>query len=85
MRRAIIVILDGLRRDAVSEIQTPNLIAFSKHATQFPRFRTVFPSATRGRIGKSCNGVFSGPARTGRQLISTARERPARGSRCRAP
>ena len=47
MRRAVMVILDGLRRDFVDPAQTPRLVEFASRAEQFPNFRTAFPSATR--------------------------------------
>lgn len=47
MRRAIMVILDGLRRDFVDADRTPNLVRLAAEATYFPAFRSAFPSATR--------------------------------------
>lgn len=47
MRRAVMVILDGLRRDFVNESLTPHLVRFADQATRFPAFRSAFPSATR--------------------------------------
>lgn len=47
MRRAVLVILDGLRRDLISEENTPHLYAFSRRSEQFSAHRTVFPSCTR--------------------------------------
>ncbi len=47
MRRAIMVVLDGLRRDFVTEATTPRLTAFMRQAEYFPAFRSAFPSATR--------------------------------------
>lgn len=47
MRRAVIVVLDGLRRDFVTPSATPRLAAFAQRATWFDRHRSVFPSATR--------------------------------------
>jgi arylsulfatase A-like enzyme len=47
MRRAVIVTLDGLRSDFISETETPNLAYFAKHAETFANYRTVFPSCTR--------------------------------------
>jgi hypothetical protein len=47
MRRAILVTLDGLRRDLISPETTPNLAAFAKSAETFTDYRTVFPSCTR--------------------------------------
>jgi hypothetical protein len=61
MRRAIMVILDGLRRDFVTEATTPRLISFMRQAEYFPRFRSAFPSATRIVSATFATGCF--PAR----------------------
>src|ERR1700749_1550918 len=47
MQRAVLVILDGLRRDFVDATRTPHLAAFAAQAENFPAYRTAFPSATR--------------------------------------
>ena len=47
MQRAVMVILDGLRRDFVDEARTPNLMRLATQAERFPGFRSAFPSATR--------------------------------------
>ena len=47
MRRAIILVLDGLRRDMIAADLTPTLVAHAAHADTFGRHRSVFPSATR--------------------------------------
>ena len=47
MRRAAMVILDGLRRDFVDADRTPNLVRLAAAAEYFPAFRSAFPSATR--------------------------------------
>lgn len=47
MRRAIILVLDGLRRDMISEELTPTLVRHAASAEQFTQHRSVFPSATR--------------------------------------
>ncbi|HET7881273.1 MAG TPA: alkaline phosphatase family protein [Acetobacteraceae bacterium] len=47
MRRAVLVILDGLRRDFVDAARTPHLAEFAARAEAFPAYRTAFPSATR--------------------------------------
>src|SRR5690348_5149475 len=47
MKRAVLVILDGLRRDFVDAVRTPHLAAFVERAESFPAYRTAFPSATR--------------------------------------
>jgi arylsulfatase A-like enzyme len=47
MKRAVLVILDGLRRDFVDAARTPHLAEFAARAERFPAYRTAFPSATR--------------------------------------
>jgi len=47
MQRAVVVILDGLRRDFVDPVRTPRLAEFTSRAERFPAYRTAFPSATR--------------------------------------
>ncbi len=47
MRRAIVLFLDGLRRDMLTEKLTPNLAWHTTRAEQFVAHRSVFPSATR--------------------------------------
>jgi Type I phosphodiesterase / nucleotide pyrophosphatase len=61
MRRVIMVVLDGLRRDFVTEATTPRLFAFASQAARFPRFRSAFPSATRIVSATFATGCF--PAR----------------------
>ena len=61
MRRAIMVVLDGLRRDFVTEANTPRLVSFKRQAEYFPRFRSAFPSATRIVSATFATGCF--PAR----------------------
>ncbi|MEH2512826.1 putative AlkP superfamily pyrophosphatase or phosphodiesterase [Nitrobacteraceae bacterium AZCC 1564] len=65
MRRAILVNLDGLRRDLISPDTTPHLAAFAKHAEQFAAYRTVFPSCTRVVSASLATGCY--PARHGLQ------------------
>jgi hypothetical protein len=59
MRRAIMVILDGLRRDFVTEATTPRLTAFMRQATYFSEFRSAFPSATRIVSATFATGCFA--------------------------
>ena len=61
MRRAIMVVLDGLRRDFVTEATTPRLMAFVRQAEYFQTFRSAFPSATRIVSATFATGCF--PAR----------------------
>ena len=55
------VVLDGLRRDFVTEATTPRLAAFVRQAEYFPAFRSAFPSATRIVSATFATGCF--PAR----------------------
>jgi hypothetical protein len=61
MRRAILVTLDGLRRDFITAETTPHLVAFSGRAETFADYRTVFPSCTRVVSASIATGCF--PAR----------------------
>ena len=47
MRRAIVLFLDGLRRDMLTEKLTPNLARHATAAERFEAHRSMFPSATR--------------------------------------
>jgi arylsulfatase A-like enzyme len=47
MKRAVLVVLDGLRSDFVDAARTPHLAEFAARAACFPAYRTAFPSATR--------------------------------------
>lgn len=58
MRRAVVVILDGLRRDFVDAARTPHLAAFSARAERFPAYRTAFPSATRVVTATFATGCY---------------------------
>lgn len=65
MPRAILVILDGLRRDLVTPQTTPRLADFSARSEQFVAHRTVFPSCTRVVSASLATGCH--PARHGLQ------------------
>ena len=47
MRRAVVIVLDGLRRDFLAPEYVPNLSKFAARAEAFSGYRSVFPSATR--------------------------------------
>lgn len=68
--RAIVVVLDGLRRDMVGPETTPTLHQFSLAATSFARHRSVFPSATR--VVSACFATGCLPAKHGLQGNSVA-------------
>lgn len=61
MRRAIVLVLDGLRRDMIGPELTPNLSALMARAETFAAHRSVFPSATR--VVSSCVSTGCHPAR----------------------
>jgi len=61
MRRAIILVLDGLRRDMISEDLTPMLVRHARSAETFAQHRSVFPSATRVVSSTVATGCY--PAR----------------------
>lgn len=69
-RRAIVVVLDGLRRDMVGPEATPELHRFGAVATRFAAHRSVFPSATR--VVSACFATGTLPARHGLQGNSVA-------------
>lgn len=70
MKRAVVVVLDGLRRDLLSAEATPNLARFSGEARFFAAHRSVFPSATRCVSASFATGCY--PARHGLQGNSVA-------------
>lgn len=61
MRRAIVLVLDGLRRDMLTGALTPNLVAHTHQAEAFNAHRSVFPSATR--VVSACFATGCTPAR----------------------
>jgi arylsulfatase A-like enzyme len=65
MRRAVIIVLDGLRRDLLGEAHTPNLIRLAVQATRFDAHKSVFPSATRVASSSLATGCL--PRRHGLQ------------------
>jgi len=70
MRRAVVVTVDGLRRDMISPEATPHLSRLAAEAEQFANYRTVFPSCTRVVSASLATGCF--PARHGLQGNSVA-------------
>jgi hypothetical protein len=65
MRRAVLLVLDGLRRDMLNARLTPALMRIAETATTFPRHRSAFPSATRVVSATVATGCW--PARHGLQ------------------
>ena len=47
MRRVVVVVLDGMRRDLIDEARTPALARFARRSHSFAAHRSMFPSATR--------------------------------------
>jgi arylsulfatase A-like enzyme len=70
MKRAVVVTVDGLRRDMISSEATPNLKRFEKQAHRLGDYRTVFPSCTRVVSASMATGCF--PARHALQGNSVA-------------
>ncbi|HXX36922.1 MAG TPA: alkaline phosphatase family protein [bacterium] len=70
MKRVVAVILDGMRRDLVTEAHTPCLGAFRARAEHFAAHRSVFPSATRVASASFATGCY--PDRHGLQGNSLA-------------
>ncbi|NKC34464.1 alkaline phosphatase family protein [Falsiroseomonas selenitidurans] len=62
-QRAVVVVLDGLRRDMLRAATTPALADFAGAATSFAAHRSVFPSATR--VVSACFATGCRPARHG--------------------
>ncbi len=65
MRRVVVVILDGLRRDFIDAARTPHLQRLAGRATSFAAHRSAFPSATRCVSATFATGCH--PARHGLQ------------------
>ena len=57
-RRAVLVVVDGLRGDHVNETSTPNLHRLATSARWYPNHRSVFPSATRVNSASLATGCF---------------------------
>jgi arylsulfatase A-like enzyme len=47
VRRVVVVVLDGMRRDLIDAGHTPHLARFADRAQVFAAHRSMFPSATR--------------------------------------
>ena len=69
-RRAVVVVLDGMRRDLLGPSATPALTDFAAAATGFAAHRSMFPSATR--VVSACFATGCRPARHGLQGNSVA-------------
>ena len=60
MRRAILIVCDGLRADMVTPALTPNICRVAKNATFFRNHRGVFPSTTRTTSASIATGCYPG-------------------------
>ena len=60
MKRAVVVICDGLRADMVTPGLTPNLCALAREGQSFTRHRGVFPSTTRTTSASIATGCLPG-------------------------
>lgn len=69
-RRAVVVVLDGMRRDLMDSGATPELTRFADAATRFGAHRSMFPSATR--VVSACFATGCRPAQHGLQGNSVA-------------
>ena len=58
MKRAVVVISDGLRADMVSPETTPHIWALGDHGCVFTRHRSVFPSTTRTTSASIATGCL---------------------------
>ena len=59
-RRAVLVVVDGLRGDHVNEAFTPHLHRLATTARWYPDHRSVFPSATRVNSASLATGCYPG-------------------------
>jgi len=60
MKRAVLVICDGLRADMVSQDMTPNLSAMALDGHAFTNHRGVYPSTTRTTSASIATGCLPG-------------------------
>ena len=61
MPRVVMLFLDGLRRDMLTDAWTPNLARHARSSERFDAHRSMFPSATRVVSASIATGCF--PAR----------------------
>jgi arylsulfatase A-like enzyme len=60
MKRAVVVICDGLRADMVHQGTTPNLWALAAQGLSFTNHRSVFPATTRTTSASIATGCLPG-------------------------
>lgn len=59
--RVILFVWDGMRPDAVSEEDTPNLLALAKRGTWFEDNHSTYPTFTMANASTFATGSFPGP------------------------
>ncbi|MCH7956146.1 MAG: alkaline phosphatase family protein, partial [Proteobacteria bacterium] len=60
MKRAVLVVCDGLRADMVTPGLTPNLAHLAGRSRVFANHRSVFPSTTRTTSASIATGCLPG-------------------------
>ena len=60
MKRAVLVICDGLRADMLHPERTPNICRLVRNSTNFVNHRGVFPSTTRTTSASIATGCYPG-------------------------
>ncbi len=70
MRRVVVVVLDGMRRDQITAGNTPGLVDLAARAQSFAQHHSMFPSATRVVSASFATGCL--PGRHGLQGNSLA-------------
>jgi arylsulfatase A-like enzyme len=60
VRRVVVVVLDGMRRDQIGVANTPGLVRFAERARTFAEHRSMFPSATRVVSASFATGCVPG-------------------------
>src|SRR4029077_10664951 len=60
VRRVVVVVLDGMRRDQIVRANTPGLVHFAERAQTFAAHRSMFPSATRVVSASFATGCLPG-------------------------
>ena len=59
----LVLVLDGLRPDSITEQETPNLWRLREEGVNFPNGHAVFPTVTRANAAAIGTGVY--PDRNG--------------------
>ena len=72
MKRVVMVILDGLRRDFVDAARTPHLAEFAPRAERFPAYRYRLSVGHPGSDRDLRHRLPSGAPHTARQLDGAA-------------